>query len=70
MPGLEQLPFAEVWFREIDDARWREASEAALAIDKNGLEAWTTDRTPDVDITMEEAERILEDYITLGPKVK
>ena len=48
MPGLEQLPFAEVWFHEIDDRRWREASAAALAIGKRGLEAWTTDRTPDV----------------------
>ena len=48
MPGLEQLPFAEVWFHEIDDARWREASAAARAIGKSGLEVWTTDRTPDV----------------------
>jgi GNAT superfamily N-acetyltransferase len=48
MPGLEHLPFAEVWFHEIDDARWRKASAAALAIDKTGLEAWTTDRTPEV----------------------
>ena len=48
MPGLEHLPFAEVWFDEIDDATWREASAAALAIGKTGLEAWTTDRTPAV----------------------
>lgn len=48
MPGLEQLPYAEVWFHEIDEARWREASAAARAIGKTGLEAWTTDRTPDV----------------------
>src|SRR4051794_41918497 len=47
MPGLEHLPFAEVWFRDIDDARWREASAAARAIGKTGLEAWTTDRTPE-----------------------
>src|SRR3954447_16421323 len=45
MPGLEHLPFAEVWFHEIDDARWREASAAAVELDKIGLEAWTTDRT-------------------------
>ena len=44
--GLEHLPFAEVWFHEIDDARRREASAAAAAIGKTGLEAWTTDRTP------------------------
>jgi len=48
MPGLEQLPFAEVWFHAIDDASWQVASAAALAIGKTGLEAWTTDRTPDV----------------------
>ena len=48
VPGLEQLPFAEVWFNEIDDARWREASAAAREIGKSGLEVWTTDRTPDV----------------------
>src|SRR6266700_6170556 len=48
IPGLEELPFAEVWFREIDDARWREASAAARAIGKPGLEAWTTDKTPEV----------------------
>jgi GNAT superfamily N-acetyltransferase len=48
IPGLEHLPFAEVWFHEIDDERWREASAAARAIGKTGLEAWTTDRTPDV----------------------
>ncbi len=48
IPGLEELPFAEVWFREIDDARWREASAAARAIGKPGLEAWTTDETPEV----------------------
>ena len=48
MPGLEQLPFAEVWFHEIDDERWRKASAAARAIGKAGLEAWTTDKTPEV----------------------
>jgi GNAT superfamily N-acetyltransferase len=53
MPGLEHLPFAEVWFHEIDDASWHEASERALAIGKTGLEAWTTDRTPDVAAFLE-----------------
>ena len=48
IPGLEHLPYAEVWFHVIDDERWREASEAARAIGKNGLEAWTTDETPEV----------------------
>ena len=53
IPGLEQLPFAEVWFREIDDARWREASARARAIGRTGLEAWTTDRTPEVAAFLE-----------------
>ncbi len=48
MPGLEHLPYAEVWFREIDEARFSEASVAAAALGKTGLEAWTTDETPDV----------------------
>jgi GNAT superfamily N-acetyltransferase len=48
MPGLEQLPFAEVWFHEIDESRWREASARASALGKTGLEVWTTDRTPEV----------------------
>jgi GNAT superfamily N-acetyltransferase len=48
MPGLEHLPLAEVWFHEIDEERWREASAAARAIGKTGLEAWTTDKTPEV----------------------
>lgn len=48
MPGLEHLPFAEVWFRTIDDAAWRRASAAARALGKSGLEAWTTTDTPDV----------------------
>jgi mycothiol synthase len=53
MPGLEHLPFAEVWFHEIDDAQWCEASAAAVALDKTGLEAWTTDRTPEVAAFLE-----------------
>jgi GNAT superfamily N-acetyltransferase len=48
IPGLEHLPFAEVWFHDIDEERWRAASAAARALGKNGLEAWTTDRTPEV----------------------
>jgi GNAT superfamily N-acetyltransferase len=48
IPGLEHLPYAEVWFHEIDDERWRAASAAARALGKAGLEAWTTDRTPEV----------------------
>ena len=43
MPGLEHLPFAEVWFHEIDDDSFRAASAAARAIEKTGLEVWTTD---------------------------
>ena len=48
IPGLEHLPFAEVWFREIDETVFREASAAAAGLGKTGLEAWTTDETPDV----------------------
>jgi GNAT superfamily N-acetyltransferase len=48
IPGLEHLPYAEAWFHEIDDTRWAEASTAAHALGKTGLEAWTTTRTPDV----------------------
>src|SRR5580765_58137 len=53
MPGLEHLPFAEVWFHEIDDASWREASRRALALGKTGLEVWTTDRTREVAVFLE-----------------
>lgn len=48
VPGLDQLPFAEVWLHAVDDAVFREASAAAAAIDKDGLEVWTTTRTPEV----------------------
>jgi GNAT superfamily N-acetyltransferase len=48
IPGLEHLPYAEVWFHAIDDTRWQEASNAAAALGKTGLEVWTTTRTPDV----------------------
>ena len=36
MPGLEHLPFAEVWFHAIDEQAWREASRAALVLGKSG----------------------------------
>jgi GNAT superfamily N-acetyltransferase len=48
MPGLEHLPFAEVWFGSIDDMGWRQASAAARALGKSGLEVWTTTETPEV----------------------
>ena len=41
IPGLEHLPYAEVWFHAVDDDAWRAASEAARAIDKSGLEVLT-----------------------------
>jgi mycothiol synthase len=48
IPGLEQLPYAEVWFHQIDEERFRAASAAARALGKTGLEVWTTDGTPEV----------------------
>ncbi|HEY8646585.1 MAG TPA: GNAT family N-acetyltransferase [Gaiellaceae bacterium] len=48
MPGLEHLPYAEVWFHELDEERWREASARARELGKTGLEVWTTDRSPEV----------------------
>ena len=48
IPGLEQLPYAEVWFHEVDEELWREASARSRDLDKTGLEVWTTDRTPEV----------------------
>jgi GNAT superfamily N-acetyltransferase len=48
IPGLEQLPYAEVWFHEVDEEHFGVASAAARALGKTGLEAWTTDRTPEV----------------------
>lgn len=48
MQGLEQLPWAEVWFHEVDEGSWRAASARARALGKTGLEAWTTDGTPAV----------------------
>src|SRR3954470_8973246 len=48
IPGLEHLPFAEVWLNAVDDDAWRAASGAARSIGKTGLEVWTTTRTPEV----------------------
>ena len=48
IPGLEHLPYAEVWFTEVDDVSWREASRRARELGKTGLDAWTTTRTPGV----------------------
>jgi GNAT superfamily N-acetyltransferase len=48
IPGLEELPYAEVWFHEIDDDTLAAAFVAARDVGKPGLEAWTTTRTPDV----------------------
>jgi GNAT superfamily N-acetyltransferase len=48
MPGLEHLPFAEVWFHELDGTRLDEAGAKARALGKAGLEIWTTTRTPEV----------------------
>lgn len=58
IPGLEQLPFAEVWFHAADDEAWRTASAAALAIGKTGLEVWTTTRTPEVAPWLEDKEYV------------
>jgi GNAT superfamily N-acetyltransferase len=54
LPGLAQLPYAEVWFHQVDDAAWRAASDAARALGKTGLEVWTTTRTPEVAAFFEE----------------
>ena len=48
VPGLEHLPYAEVWLHAVDDDAWHAALDAAREIDKAGLEVWTTTRTPDV----------------------
>jgi GNAT superfamily N-acetyltransferase len=48
IPGLGHLPYAEVWFHEVDEARYREASDAAREIGKTGLEVWTTTKTQEV----------------------
>jgi len=48
LPGLEHLPYAEVWLRSADEGAWREASRLARGLGKSGLEVWTTDETPEV----------------------
>src|SRR5690349_7001413 len=48
LPGLAQLPYAEVWLHEVDDGQLAAAFAAARAIGKTGLEVWTTTRTPEV----------------------
>ena len=48
VPGLEQLPYAEVWLESVDDDVFASASAAARAIGKTGLEVWTTTKTPTV----------------------
>jgi mycothiol synthase len=48
IPGQGHLPWAEVWFRAIDEDAWRTASQAARELGKTGLEAWTTEEHPEV----------------------
>jgi GNAT superfamily N-acetyltransferase len=48
IPGLEHLPYAEVWLHEIDDEVWRAACARARELGKTGLDVWTTDRSPTV----------------------
>jgi GNAT superfamily N-acetyltransferase len=48
LPGLEHLPYAEVWLRAADEGAWREASRLARELGKDGLEVWTTDGSPEV----------------------
>jgi GNAT superfamily N-acetyltransferase len=48
LPGLEHLPYAEVWLRSADEGAWREASRLARELGKDGLEVWTTDASPEV----------------------
>lgn len=48
LPGLEHLPYAEVWLHTVDDASWAAASAAARELGKPGLEVWTTTATPGV----------------------
>jgi len=48
IPGLEHLPYAEVWLHAVDEGAWQAASEAARVLGKDGLEVWTTTRTPEV----------------------
>jgi GNAT superfamily N-acetyltransferase len=48
VPGLEHLPYAEVWLREPDELLWREAAGQARALGKTALEVWTSTETPAV----------------------
>jgi GNAT superfamily N-acetyltransferase len=54
IPGQEHLPWAEVWFHEVDAAAWRAASARARELGKTGLEVWTTEDHPDVVAFFEE----------------
>ncbi len=64
IPGLEQLPYAEVWLRTADEAAWREASRLARELGKDGLEVWTTDETPEVAAFLEERDyEIVRRYV-------
>lgn len=48
IPAQEHLPWAQVWFHAIDDEAWGAASRRARELGKTGLEAWTTEATPEV----------------------
>lgn len=48
IPGLEHLPYAEVWLSAAADEQLAAAAAAARAIGKDALEVWTTTQTPDV----------------------
>src|SRR5512146_1871335 len=54
VPGLEHLPYAEVWLHTVDEEGWRAASGAARAIGKSGLEVLTTTRTLEVAAWLED----------------
>src|SRR4051794_9412139 len=53
IPGLEHLPYAEVWLHTVDAGAWRAAAHAARALGKDGLEVWMTTRTPEVTALLE-----------------
>lgn len=48
IPGQEHLPWAEVHLDAVDEERWAEVSAAARELGKTGLQAWTTEETPEV----------------------
>jgi mycothiol synthase len=71
IPGLEHLPYAEVWLHAVDEKAWRAASDAARGLGKDGLEVWTTTRTPDVApwlerLGYEEARRYVISELDVG----